>query len=301
MGERPWRFRSSGIAMSEFLSAAPKVEPLDPEVVRTSERRSRKSQLLKSFEGSRFPLIDIFIKEEDHELPFLRSALTPGSWYWIGVRKRRAPDDRLPVFLGAPEFGADPLSPRALQFLEAVPPFFEYRLRDIFSLAHILDAGEEEGFGGEGAPPPDKPDDSDEYTIEPPARSLTVRVVTFFPEKADSRISNTQGHCRPGPRPDCRVAPLAGISRILGVRIFDVGQGDSIAVLGGVNGQVKPVVQVDYGGRQGNPFTGSADIDRRMPVAAGQLLMLSHWDEDHWCTANKVPSPRQRNGWCRAR
>jgi hypothetical protein len=175
MGERPWRFRSSGIAMSEFLSAAPKVEPLDPEVVRTSERRSRKSQLLKSFEGSRVPLIDIFIKEEDHELPFLRSALTPGSWYWIGVRKRRAPDDRLPVFLGAPEFGADPLSPRALQFLEAVPPFFEYRLRDIFSLAHILDAGEEEGFGGEGAPPPDKPDDSDEYTIEPPARSLTVR------------------------------------------------------------------------------------------------------------------------------
>ncbi len=83
------------------------------------------------------------------------------------------------------------------------------------------------------------------------------------------------------------VSPLAGVSRILGVRIFDVGQGDSIAVLGEVGGKISQVIQLDYGGRQGNPFASPADIDKRMPVAAGQLVMLSHWDEDHWCAARK--------------
>jgi hypothetical protein len=83
------------------------------------------------------------------------------------------------------------------------------------------------------------------------------------------------------------VSPLASVSAIRGVRVFDVGQGDSIAVLGQVDGRVAPVLQLDYGGRQGSPFKDPADIDGRMPVPAGQLLMLSHWDEDHWCTAKK--------------
>lgn len=83
------------------------------------------------------------------------------------------------------------------------------------------------------------------------------------------------------------ISPLTGVSQILGVRIFDVGQGDAIAVLGSVKGKETPVLQLDYGGRQGNPFKDASDIDKRMPIAAGQLLMLSHWDEDHWCTAKK--------------
>lgn len=83
------------------------------------------------------------------------------------------------------------------------------------------------------------------------------------------------------------LSPLAGAAQILGVRIFDVGQGDSIAVLADVGGEVTPVIQLDYGGRQGNPFENPDDVDKRMPIAAGQLLMLSHWDEDHWCAARK--------------
>lgn len=81
--------------------------------------------------------------------------------------------------------------------------------------------------------------------------------------------------------------PLAGASGILGVRVFDVGQGDSIAVLALIDGQQRNVLQLDYGGRQGSPFSSASDIDARMPVAPGQLLMLTHWDEDHWCTAKK--------------
>lgn len=166
LGDQPWRFRCCGIAVGKFVRATTLVKPLDPEHISTADRHSRKVQLLDAFEGARLPLIDILISREDPELAFLRAALIPGSWYWVGIRKRGNPDDRLPVFLGAPEFGADPLSPRALQFLEAVPPYFEYRLRDVFSLAHVLDTGEGEDFGGEGAPPPDTPGPDDEPETE---------------------------------------------------------------------------------------------------------------------------------------
>lgn len=83
------------------------------------------------------------------------------------------------------------------------------------------------------------------------------------------------------------LSPLAAVSRLRGVRVFDVGQGDSIAVLGDVHGKEEVVLQLDYGGRERNPFPQNADIDRRMPVDPGQLLMLTHWDEDHWCSASK--------------
>lgn len=156
MGERPWRFRSTGINVRAFLDAQFLITPIDPTEVSAAERRARKTQLIETFKDP-FPLIDIFVAKDNDELPFLRATLTPGSWYWIGVRRRVAKDDRLPVYMGAPEIGADPLSPQALQYLEAVPPYLEYRLRDIFSLAHIHDAGEDEGFGGEGAPPPHRP------------------------------------------------------------------------------------------------------------------------------------------------
>lgn len=81
--------------------------------------------------------------------------------------------------------------------------------------------------------------------------------------------------------------PLAGVSSILGVRVFDVGQGDSIAVLTDVAGSTEVALQLDYGGRERNPFTNVADVDAQMPVTKGGLLMLTHWDEDHWSSAPK--------------
>ncbi len=83
------------------------------------------------------------------------------------------------------------------------------------------------------------------------------------------------------------IQPLAGVESIAGVRVFDVGQGDAIAVLAKRGGVVAPVLRLDYGGRGGNPFPLGGDIDKRMPVPPKQLLMLSHWDEDHWCSARR--------------
>lgn len=85
--------------------------------------------------------------------------------------------------------------------------------------------------------------------------------------------------------------PLAGVRGLAGVRVYDVGQGDGIAILG-LDGV--PVMQFDYGGRQGNPFSNApmADVDFHMPAGGGRLLMISHWDEDHWCSAPRGQSAK---------
>lgn len=82
------------------------------------------------------------------------------------------------------------------------------------------------------------------------------------------------------------LAPLSGVTAIAGVRVYDVGQGDGIAILDQNN---EPVLQLDYGGRQGNPFKTdpSETASDRMPIASDRLLMISHWDEDHWCSARQ--------------
>lgn len=80
--------------------------------------------------------------------------------------------------------------------------------------------------------------------------------------------------------------PLSTTQSLAGVRVYDVGQGDAIAVL---NGDLRPVLQIDYGGRQGNPFTDldRDEVDSYLPVPPNALVMMTHWDEDHWCTAPK--------------
>lgn len=74
--------------------------------------------------------------------------------------------------------------------------------------------------------------------------------------------------------------PTHGVSRISGVRVHDIGQGDAISVLD-ESGQ--PFLQIDYGGKVDNIFGNQ--IDQHVPVKGDSLLMLSHWDEDHWCSA----------------
>jgi hypothetical protein len=77
--------------------------------------------------------------------------------------------------------------------------------------------------------------------------------------------------------------PLKGVAGIRCARVYHVGQGDSVAIIG-LDGL--PVFQVDYGGHQSNPFTKN-NVDGLMPVEPERLVMLTHWDMDHWCSAKK--------------
>jgi beta-lactamase superfamily II metal-dependent hydrolase len=84
------------------------------------------------------------------------------------------------------------------------------------------------------------------------------------------------------------VNPLAHCDGIGGVVVHDVGQGDAISIVDEFD---HPVLRVDYGGQQSSPFktmSGAAQvraIDAALPVAADDPIMLTHWDEDHWCSA----------------
>ncbi len=80
--------------------------------------------------------------------------------------------------------------------------------------------------------------------------------------------------------------PLEDVQSLEGVRVHHVGQGDASSVLGAGK---QPVFHIDYGGRQSNPFKPKsqsvASIDSNLHVSPGRTLMLSHWDEDHWYSA----------------
>ncbi len=87
------------------------------------------------------------------------------------------------------------------------------------------------------------------------------------------------------------VARAQGIS---GARIYDVGQGDAIAILNEAGGTI---LQLDYGGRQDNPFEGKShvEVDQMLPVSTDALVMMTHWDEDHWSTAPKGDAAKAAN------
>jgi beta-lactamase superfamily II metal-dependent hydrolase len=84
--------------------------------------------------------------------------------------------------------------------------------------------------------------------------------------------------------------PLAKVAGISSVLVHDVGQGDAISIL---DLSEKPVLRIDYGGLQSGPFKGKTGkkrtnaINAALPVGDGAPLMLTHWDEDHWCSARK--------------
>lgn len=157
-GENLWRFRASGLETHRFLQVMERFEPLDHDSITDNQRSRRRALLVDAFGNMPLPLLDLYVSRNDENLPFLRAALTPASWYWIAVVQRVEDDPRLPIFVGAPELAAGPYLPGSLELIDSVPPYIEYRLRDIFSLAHVPDAGFE-AIGGEPSPTPDKPHD----------------------------------------------------------------------------------------------------------------------------------------------
>ena len=89
------------------------------------------------------------------------------------------------------------------------------------------------------------------------------------------------------------------------LRVLDVGQGDAVAVYDN-NINMKIIMYVDYGGCAYHPDKGSAYLDTpsRLSISDRPVVVLTHWDKDHYYSATKVPNvehckwvvPRQRVG-----
>src|SRR4051794_2498600 len=96
------------------------------------------------------------------------------------------------------------------------------------------------------------------------------------------------------------VNPLAHCDAIGGVIVHDVGQGDSISIVDAFH---QPLLRIDYGGQQSSPFkrwSGPARagaIDAALPVQPDDPIMLTHWDEDHWCSARLGTQALAQGRW----
>ncbi|GGA40172.1 hypothetical protein [Dyella nitratireducens] len=90
----------------------------------------------------------------------------------------------------------------------------------------------------------------------------------------------------------------ATVTEIKGVRVFDVGQGDCI----GLRDQNDEVCcYVDYGGNEYHPDQSNPSrTASRLPVQAGSHyvpVILTHWDKDHYWSANKKNPAAQKCEW----
>ena len=87
-------------------------------------------------------------------------------------------------------------------------------------------------------------------------------------------------------------------TEIKGVRVFDVGQGDCI----GLRDQNDDVCgYVDYGGNEYHPDNNNPSYTAaRLPVQSGSHhvpVILTHWDKDHYWSANKKNPAAQQCEW----
>jgi hypothetical protein len=90
----------------------------------------------------------------------------------------------------------------------------------------------------------------------------------------------------------------AAVTEIKGVRVFDVGQGDCI----GLRDQHDDVFcYVDYGGNEYHPDNKNpGHTATRLPVQSGPNhipIILTHWDKDHYWSANKKNPAAQQCEW----
>lgn len=92
----------------------------------------------------------------------------------------------------------------------------------------------------------------------------------------------------------------AAVTAISGVRVIDVGQGDCIGVL---NQNDEVFCYIDYGGYNYHPdkgVRGKNPSASRMPATLNGSpvsVILTHWDQDHWYSAEKKNSEAQDCYW----
>lgn len=112
------------------------------------QRRRRRRQLLEAFGEAELPIVDILFREGRFGETNFDALLA--TWWVIGLDFSEPPTDGVFCLAGDPWGETEDLTAR-LAWFRRVRPAMESRLRDVFSLAHVPDVGEEED-GPEGEP-----------------------------------------------------------------------------------------------------------------------------------------------------
>lgn len=143
------RLRLSALSQSDWEHVLARVDPFEGRPLSPEQRRQRADQLGGALRDVSLPLVDIIIPGFNYDGPAIpRSQPSLCGWYRFTTTPKRVLPRMAPVFIQHPERG---VVRHFLLSFEAVPPESLERLRDIFSLAHVDDAGPDDDVGG--APP----------------------------------------------------------------------------------------------------------------------------------------------------
>lgn len=108
------------------------------------------------------PVIDVYAPPIADLIDGLQAS--PGGWYLMVARPGEPEGDELLAIIGDPEDGEEDVIAR-LQLLG--PAFEQAQLREIFSLAHVADLGDDDDDGGgEPEPLPDPPSGAPFLVVE---------------------------------------------------------------------------------------------------------------------------------------
>lgn len=145
------RFRFSTIAAGSFDALEAGVPPLGPNPDRRA-REQRRRALQEVFGAIPMPVFDVFAPPGHALIPDLESS--PSGWFQMVVQPGPAQEDELFALMGDPDDGGEDIVCRVMSIFPA--NHARPRLRDVFSLAHIGDLGDDED-GGEPEPTPEPP------------------------------------------------------------------------------------------------------------------------------------------------
>lgn len=167
------RFRFSTIGVSDFERHRGQVDRIDDNPDRAARNRRRR-QLQEAFGDVPMPVIDVYAPPLTDLIDALQAS--PSGWYFMVARPGEPDGDELLAIIGDAEAGEEDVVAR-LQLLG--PAFEQARLREIFSLAHVADVGDDdEDGGGEPEPLPDPPPGAPVLVVEQLAAHWQGEAVT---------------------------------------------------------------------------------------------------------------------------
>lgn len=141
------RLRFSCVDARQFLRRERRFERLGSRPS-SHQRRRRQRDLLEAFGEAELPIVDILFREGRFGAANFDALLS--RWWVIGLDLSETPTDGVLCLVGDPWGEAEDRTARLVRF-RRVRRAMESRLRDIFSLAHVSDVGEEDD-GPEGEP-----------------------------------------------------------------------------------------------------------------------------------------------------
>lgn len=180
------RLRMSIVPVDAFKAVEKLITPLQPRGATAAQRDRRRAELRDYLPKVRLEVMDLHVSHAEGFEPRVRRQTAIGCWCWVRVEPVKRFNGLPPVMVGDPDVEAEDRR-YGLIYLRRVTREELVRLRQVFSLAHIGDADEDDDPEGAPEPGPLPPDDTPPQSSAPRAAHIrqhihVIEVVSFAAE-----------------------------------------------------------------------------------------------------------------------